>query len=69
MTKTPERCPDSATCNATPVRGKCPFHGDHVFDAESYGDAELLVAAIQPFEPVPFRPGRPVFDPLGPEPF
>lgn len=38
------RCPDSATCKATPVNGRCPFHAEHAQDAEAYAEAERHIA-------------------------
>lgn len=35
------RCPDSATCKATPdSRGRCPFHAEHVDAAAELASLE-----------------------------
>ena len=45
---TERHCPDSATCKAEPdARGRCPFHDEHVYDREAYGEAERDIRSIK----------------------
>ena len=42
-----KRCPDSATCTLTPVRGVCPMHAEHAAARDEYAEAEAAVRALR----------------------